>query len=228
MNWKKISLTSASLDELKTDALLEPDWIKWAKALQAISQTGLHFTKDRFDRERYVTIGEIAAEILAKHSNLKKHEYLDLFKDEVGYATPKVDVRAAIFQKNKILLVEELLDDRRWTLPGGWADVNESPSESIRRETFEESGFEVDVKKIIAVYDRTSHGHTPHYPFHVYKIFFLCEITGGAARSSIETGRIEFFPEDGLPELSRGRITEQQVAMCFEHFRKPSLPTEFD
>lgn len=207
---------------------MEPDWIKWAKALQAISQTGLHFTKDKFDRERYVTIGEIAAEILASHSNIEKHEYLDLFREEIGYATPKIDVRASVFRENKILLVEELLDGRRWTLPGGWADVNESPSESAIRETFEESGFEVVVKKLIAIYDRTQHGHRPLYPYHVYKIFFLCEITGGAARSSIETGNIEFFPEDKLPELSQSRVTEYQIARCFEHFRDPSLPTEFD
>lgn len=207
---------------------MEPDWIKWAKALQAISQTGLHFTKDKFDRERFAAIGEIAADILAGHSNVGKQQYIDLFKEEVGYATPKVDVRAAIFNDGKILLVEELMDDRRWTPPGGWADVNESPSESVKRETFEESGFEVEVKKVIAIYDRTSHGHEPFYPYHVYKIFFLCEIVGGAARSSIETGRIDFFPEDGLPELSQGRITDYQIARCFEHFRNPVLPTEFD
>lgn len=203
-------------------------WIQWARALQAISQTGLHFSRDPFDIERYQQIKNIAADILASHSNLSSEQILELNAGEYGYATPKVDVRGVVFRDSKILLIREILDEGRWTLPGGWADVNESPSEAVVREVFEESGFETRVSKLLAVYDRDKQGHIPPLPYHVYKLFFLCEILGGAARPNQEASEIGFFGEDEIPELSVARVTEEQLRKCFEHHRQPGWPTEFD
>ncbi len=152
---------------------MEPNWIKWGKALQAIAQTGLHFSQSEYDAERYRQIQEIAAEIFALHTNTGKETILDLFSTDSGYATPKVDVRGVVFQDSQILLVREVLDRHRWTLPGGWADVNETPTEAVTREVFEESGYQTKVVKLLAVYDRTYQGHTPPMPHHVYKLFFF-------------------------------------------------------
>ncbi len=149
-----------------------------------------------------------------------------LFAGQEGYATPKVDVRVAAFRDGKILLVREL-SDNCWTLPGGWADVGEAPSVAATRETREESGFEVRITKVAALYDRDLHGHPP-FAFHSYKIFFLAEVHGGSAKPSNETSAAQFFAEDKLPTLSLSRVTPAQIAHMFEHFRNPALPTSFD
>jgi ADP-ribose pyrophosphatase YjhB (NUDIX family) len=203
-------------------------WTNWARALQAISQTGLHFAATDFDKERYRAIGAIAADIIASHTTLSPSELVELHSREFGYATPKVDVRGVVFREDKIMLVREIADQGRWTLPGGWADVNESPREAVEREVFEESGFEVTAKKLLAVYDREKQGHEPPYPFHVYKLFFLCEIIGGKATPNVEASEIAFFDVDNLPELSLRRVTEQQLRRFFEHREHPEWPTDFD
>ena len=206
----------------------KPLWIEWARSLQAISQTGLHFTEGLYDRDRYQQIGKIAAEILAHHTNLSAKKIIELNAAEFGYATPKVDVRGVVFKDAKILLVREIADHDRWTLPGGWADVNDTPSQAIVREVLEESGFETQVVKLLAVYDREKQGHVPPFPFHVYKLFFLCEITGGFARASGETSEVAFFGEFEIPELSISRVKEGQIRRFFQHARNPELPTDFD
>ncbi len=162
-------------------------WIEWAKSLQAISQTGLHFSEDMYNRDRYEQIAKIAAEMIAHNTNLSEIQVLELNASEFGYATPKIDVRGVVFKSSKILLVREVEDHGRWTLPGGWADVNETPSQATVREVFEESGFETQVVKLLAVYDREKQGHTPPFPYHVYKLFFLCKIIGGCAQAHGET-----------------------------------------
>ncbi|MGF1492944.1 MAG: NUDIX hydrolase [Microcoleaceae cyanobacterium] len=207
---------------------MQPDWIRWAKELQAIAQTGLHFTEGQYDRERYEQIRVIASEIFATHSDASPDMILNLFCQETGYATPKVDVRGAVFQDGKILLVQEVLDQNRWTLPGGWADVNETPSQAVTREIFEESGFETKIVKLMAVYDRTKQGHQPLMPYHVYKMFFLCEITGGAAKTSYETSGVDFFAADEIPELSVSRVLPQQIERFFLHAQHLDWPTEVD
>ena len=116
------------------------DLIKIAKEMEALAQTGLHYSKDQFDTERYSRLRELSAEILAGSSNLSAVEILNWNKAEFGYTTPKVDVRGFILRENKVLLIREDMDQGRWTLPGGWADVNETPSESVVREVEEESG----------------------------------------------------------------------------------------
>lgn len=207
---------------------MEPDWLTWAKTLQAIAQTGLHFTENEFDAQRYRQIRDVAAEMMSRHSDTPKDKILDLFFRQSGYATPKVDTRGVVFRDSRILMVREMLDNGRWTLPGGWVDVNETPSQAVTREIFEESGFEVKVVKLLAVYDRTHQGHSPPLPFHVYKLFFRCEIVGGEATPSYETPAVDFFAEDQIPEVSRSRVLPHQIRRFFEHYRNPDLPTDFD
>ncbi|MBN1643029.1 MAG: NUDIX hydrolase [Anaerolineae bacterium] len=201
-------------------------WLEWAQRLQAIAQSGLTYTRNPFEIERYEAVREIAAEIVATHSDLDIDQVRDLFAAEQGYATPKVDVRGVVFHEDRILLVKELRDGR-WTLPGGWADVNDSPAEATVREVYEESGYHSRAVKLLACYDRNRHGHPP-YGFHIYKLFFLCELTGGAPAESIETGGARFFGEDEIPELSLPRVTPSQIARFFAHHRHPEWPTDFD
>ncbi len=203
--------------------------LTWAKKLQAIAQTGITYAKDQYDIERYQSVRQIAAEMLAANSTgLSSTQLIDLFASEIGYATPKIDVRAAVFSGNGLLLVRER-SDGGWTLPGGWADVGDSPSVAAVREVKEESGYDVVARKLAAVYDRDHerHGHPP-MPHHVYKLFFLCEFVGGAAKTSNETDAVSFFPEDQVPPLSLTRVTPQQIAHLFDHHRHPDWPTSFD
>ncbi|MDZ8227803.1 MULTISPECIES: NUDIX hydrolase [unclassified Nostoc] len=205
---------------------METKWLEWAQKLQAIAQNGLTYSENPFDIERYKQLRAIATEIMATYSNVEHSHVLDLFSREVGYATPKVDVRGAIFRDDTILLVKERADGC-WTLPGGWADVGESPSQVVMKEVYEESGYQARAIKLLAVYDRDKQGHPP-LPFYVYKLFFKCELIGGSPSSSIETEEVGFFAEDALPELSIGRVTPAQITRLFQHYRQPDLPTDFD
>jgi len=201
--------------------------LEWCSRLQALAQTGLTFARDPYDIERYQALQKIAAEMLATGTDADISKIQNFLATDSGYATPKVDVRGAVFQGDKILLVRER-SDGKWTLPGGWADVNESPAENVVREIREESGFETRVVKLLAVFDRSKHPHEPAFPFHVYKLFLHCEIIGGTATQSSETDGVEFFAENNLPELSITRITKAQIHRLFEHRRNPNLPTDFD
>ena len=209
--------------------MTEPDWLLWARRLQGIAQIGLTFVQDPYDKERYEQIRALAAEIMAGYSSADLTRIEELFTEQSGYATPKVDVRAAAFREDGALLMVREATDGRWSLPGGWADVNQSPREAVLREVREESGFEVAIRKLAAVFDRSLHGHLPPRPFHVYKLFFLCEIAGGTAQTSLETTEIGFFAEANIPaDLSIGRIVPYQIGRMFAHYREPGLPTEFD
>ena len=205
---------------------MEPKWLEWTQKLQAIAQNGLTYSENPFDIERYKSLQAIAAEIMATYSNVEHSYILNLFSQEVGYATPKVDVRGAVFRDDTILLVKER-EDGCWTLPGGWADVGDSPSEVAVKEVYEESGYQTRAVKLLAVYDRDRQGHPPH-PHYIYKLFFLCELVSGSPSPSIETEEVEFFAEDAIPELSLGRVTPSQITRLFEHYRFPDLPTDFD
>ena len=204
----------------------EPQWLVWARELQAIAQTGLTFSKDSYDLDRYRRLRAIAVEMLAVGSNTPMEQVHGLFNQDVGYPTPKVDVRAAVFRGDCILLVREI-SDGRWTLPGGWADVNQSAKECVEREVKEESGFDARAVKLAAIYDRRLHNPTSH-PYSIYKLFFLCELTGGEARPSLETTAVEFFPRHRLPELSLGRVNAGQIERMYVHRAHPKLMTEFD
>ena len=207
--------------------MMNPQWLLWARELQAIGQTGLTYCRDRHDIERYQRLREIAAEMMAQGSGLANAEpILALFKQGAGYATPKVDVRAAVFRNGHLLLVRET-EDGGWSLPGGWADVGDSPSVAAVREVREESGYEVVARKVAAVYDRDRHGHPP-IPFHAYKMFFLCDLMGGASSGSHETDAVDFFPENRIPPLSLTRVTPDEIQHMFDHYHHPEWPTSFD
>jgi ADP-ribose pyrophosphatase YjhB (NUDIX family) len=205
---------------------VDTKWLEWAKKLQAIAQNGLTFTENPFDIERYKALRAIAAEIMATYSNREPSYVLDLFAHEIGYATPKVDVRGAVFRDDALLFVKERWDGC-WTLPGGWADIGDSPSEVAVREVYEESGYHTRAVKLLAVYDRDRQGHPP-FEHYVYKLFFQCELLGGSPSTSIETDEVAFFGEDEIPELSLTRIMPTQIARIFQHHRNPDLPTDFD
>lgn len=202
-------------------------WLEWCKQLQAVAQNGLTFAKDPYDIERYNTVRQIAAEMLANASNQETGVILGLLEKETGYASPKVDVRGVVFRDGKLLLVRET-SDGCWTLPGGWADVCQSPAENVEREVLEESGFIVRASKILAVFDRSKHPHDPPFPFHVYKIFIQCSLMGGKETVSSETDSAGFFGESEIPKLSVTRVTPAQIRRMFEHHHNPDLPADFD
>jgi ADP-ribose pyrophosphatase YjhB (NUDIX family) len=202
-------------------------WLELARRFQALAQTGLAYCKDPYDQVRYEEIRRLAAEMLATGSELTDTApILNLLTGEIGYATPKNDVRAAVFDQARILLVRERTDGL-WALPGGWADVGDAPSGAVIREVKEESGYDVVVKKLAALYDRDKHGHPP-IPFHVYKLFFVCELRGGEPAETLETDGVGFFDEEGLPQLSLSRVTPIQIRHMFDHYRNPEWPTSFD
>jgi len=203
-----------------------PPWLRRALRLAALSQNGLTFTKDPFERDRWEEVRRLTAEMLAEGTGTSPDQMVARLAAETGYATPKVDVRAAVFQDNQILLVQER-SDGGWTLPGGWCDVGEAPGVAAAREVEEESGYRVRTTKLLAVYDKLRHEHPPE-SLHAYKLFFRCDLLGGAARSSNETTAVGFFAEDALPPLSLARVTERQIRRMFEHARDPSLPTDYD
>jgi ADP-ribose pyrophosphatase YjhB (NUDIX family) len=205
---------------------MDPAWLDWVKRLHAIAQTGLHYGASEYDRLRYEAVREIAVEMASAGTEAPLEVLRKLFSAGDGYATPRVDVRAAVIDDGRILLVRER-EEQSWSLPGGWADVGESPSVAAVREAREESGYEVRAIKLVALQDRNLHGHPPLI-FHAWRAFFLCERVGGEARTSIETDAAEFFAREALPHLSPGRTTVAQIDLMFEHARNPGLPTAFD
>jgi ADP-ribose pyrophosphatase YjhB (NUDIX family) len=207
----------------------EPRWLLWGREIQALAQTGLAFTRDQFDRERYQRLRTLAAQMMARHSGLEVRDIEVTFTQQTGYATPKLGVRGAVFRDDRLLLVRETADEHRWTLPGGWADVNESPAEAVAREVREEAGVQVRPYKLAAVWDRGRHPHGTVEPFHVWRLFFLCEIIGGEPQCGPETSEVAFFGDHEFPaELSTRRVLLPQLRRMFEHMRQPDLPTDFD
>lgn len=200
-------------------------WLAWAVELQSLAQAGLAYGNDPYDLERYTRIREISAEILAHMADIPLDKVKDLFCNETGYQTPKLDTRAAIFADGKILLVRE--NDGRWSLPGGWCDVNVSVAENTIKEVKEEAGLDVTADRIIAVQDRAKH-NLPLYAYGVCKVFVQCSVTGGRFAPNIETTEYRYFAPDGLPELAAEKNTEEQIQMCFEAYRSENWHTLFD
>ena len=203
---------------------MEKTWIDWVVELQAIAQAGLHYSKDIYDKERFGRIREITAEIMSQQSNLPLEVVKDLFCNETGYQTPKMDTRAAIFQNDKILLVKE---KGTWSLPGGWIDVNESVKSNTIKEVKEEAGLDVTPIKLIAVQDRNKH-NKPQYAYGICKIFVLCDIISGEFQSNSETSESNFFNIDNLPELANEKNTVEQIYMCFNAYRDNNWTVQFD
>ncbi len=203
-----------------------PRWLQWAREIQALSQTGLHYTHDLYEMQRYQRLIEIAAEMVQNHTELPKEPMIENFSWQPGYATPKIDVRGAVVRDGKILLVQEKTD-QRWCMPGGWGDVGEIPSEMVEREVLEESGFVVEPVKLIGVYDANRDGRPLQF-FHAYKIIFLCEIISGFARPSEETLAVDFFDFNELPPLSSSRTNERHLADVLAHIKDGNKPAVFD
>jgi ADP-ribose pyrophosphatase YjhB (NUDIX family) len=203
-----------------------PRWLDWAREIQALAQTGYHYAENDYQRQRYQRLTEIAAEIVSESAGLEYAPLLDAFQAQIGYATPRVDVRAAIFQEGKLLLVRER-QDNGWTMPGGWADVGDVPSEAAERETWEEAGFHVKARRVIGVYDANRLG--PLELFHAFKLVFLCDLISGEARTSSETSEVAFFGSDEIPaHLSANRTYVRHIEDAFLVYQYPDLPTIFD
>lgn len=201
-------------------------WLKWAIELQSLAQTGLTYTKDVYDRERYGRIREISAEMLAEKTEFSIEKVKYLFCNETGYQTPKLDTRAAIFKDNKILLVHE--NNGSWSLPGGWCDVLESVKSNTEKEAREETGLNVRAVKIISIQDRNKH-NKPVYAYGVCKVFVLCEIINGKFTENIETTEIEYFSLEDLPlNLAEEKTSKEQIDMCFRAFTNQNWQTRFD
>ena len=203
-----------------------PAWLRWAREIQAISQIGLYYSKNQYDEINFSRLMEIAAEMAAAHSDLDQTTAMTVFGSQPGYATVKVDVRGALVRDSQLLLVKERRDGR-WCMPGGWADVGETPSEMVSREVLEESGFTVVPERIVGVYDANRAGRPLSF-FHAYKILFLCRITGGTARPSEETEAVEFFDFDTLPPLSSPRTSMRHIEDLQRCLQDPDQPTVFD
>jgi len=202
--------------------------LEWARKVQAIAQNGLAFTRDEFDRERFQQLQGLVSQILTSELNITSGQLAGIWQGEEGYATPKVDVRGGVFQQDRVLMVRER-SDGKWTLPGGWVDVGDGPAFAVEREIREESGYLAKAVRLAAVYDRSNpkHGHPPTI-LHIYKLFFICELTGGTATLSNETDGVEFFPVSQLPPLSSGRATQSQIERLYQHHLDRNLPTDFD
>ena len=202
------------------------DWLKWAIEIQSLAQAGLAYTNNVYDIERYERLREIAAEMVAEKSNISLEKVKDLFCNEKGYQTPKIDTRAAIFKDNKIILVHE--NDGTWALPGGWCDVLESIESNTLKEVREEAGLEAKAIKIIAIQDRNKH-NKPVYAYGICKVFVLCEAIGGAFVENIETTETKYFSLDEIPEnLAEEKTSKEQIKMCFEAANSENWQTLFD
>lgn len=200
-------------------------WLEWAVRLQALAQNGLAYTTNAFDKERFEEIRQIATEMLVEPSGQPLEVVIDLFSSETGYQTPKLDTRAAIFQDEKILLVQEA--DGRWSLPGGWCDVDQSPMDNTIKEAKEEAGLDVEAYRLVAVLDK--HKNQPSQSaHHVTKIFFLCKSLGGQFVANSETLASGYFALDDLPQLSVNKTTKEQIELCYEAYKAEHWEAVFD
>jgi ADP-ribose pyrophosphatase YjhB (NUDIX family) len=207
----------------------EPVWLGWAKELQAIAQNGLHYSQNPFDIERYERLRHISAEMWAMATGAPPDSFLKLFVEQTGHATPKVDVRGVVIHNERLLLVQER-SDGGWTLPGGWADPNETPREAVVREIREESGYETTAGRLLALYDRSKHGHPTSFPFHIYKIFIACHFQSGEPLLSHEISGINFYSKAELKTLtlSESRTTLWQLERMFALSEQIGLPPDLD
>lgn len=202
-----------------------PKWLKWAREIFSLSQSGLTYSGNPYDIERYKRLQEITAEMIESQSTISKESVLDSFSMQAGYITPKVDVRGAVVRDGKILLIQEKADGN-WAMPGGWADLGNSPASVAEREVWEESGFRVRAEKVVAVID--ANRIEPMEFYHAYKIIFLCKLLDGEPRTSHETLAVDFFDLNHLPPLSVYRTNEEMLQEVFAHLENPNRPAAFD
>jgi ADP-ribose pyrophosphatase YjhB (NUDIX family) len=205
----------------------EFDWLKIAKDIQSIAQAGLTFSENKYDLDRYNQLRDLSVKIMHAYTRAPVNKIYELFANEKGYQTPKVDIRAVVFREDTILMVRETIDGF-WTLPGGWADVNYSPFENAAKEVYEEAGIKVTPRRLLAVYDKTK--DPQHMPdiYHIYKMFILCDDSGDIVKTGMETSDVGWFDRNSIPSLSLPRITFSQIAKMFEFYDSPLLLTYCD
>lgn len=203
----------------------ENRWLSWAKELQFIAQSALTYCKDKFDIERFERVREISAEIMSAKSGLSLDKVKDLFCNEVGFQTPKMDSRALIMENDKILLVRER--NGLWSLPGGWVDANQTVATNVVKEVREEAGLEVEPVRLLALLERNRH-HKPLFPYNVCKVFFLCDVKGGAFTPNLETTASGYFPIDALPPLAEEKCTLEEIELCLKVYRNPECGPIFE
>ena len=200
-------------------------WLDWAKELQFLAQAGIAYSTNRFDIERFERVRELSAEMLAHKTGFSTEHVKSIFCNEKGFQTPKLDSRAAIFEDDKILLVQE--SDGRWSLPGGWQDAMETVRSNTIKEVKEEAGLDVVATRLIALQDRNKHNQ-PLYAYNICKVFVLCEKIGGEFKANLETLASGFFDIDHLPELAEEKTNEAQIRMCYEAYKNPNWEVIFD
>lgn len=203
-----------------------PRWLEWVREIQALAQTGYHYAENHYQQERFLRLQEIAAEMAGEGCSIDPGSLANVFKAQVGYATPRVDVRGAVFRDGKLLMVREIADGG-WCMPGGWADVGDVPSESAEREVWEEAGFKVKARRVVGVYDANRTG--PLEIFHAFKIIFLCDIVSGEPTPSDETSEVVFYGYDDLPNVLSGERTKtRHIEDAFRISQDPDAATVFD
>ncbi len=201
-------------------------WLKWAIEIQSIAQVGIEYSNNVYDTERYERLREISAEMINEKSDISLDKVKNLFCNEIGYQTPKIDTRAVIFKDNKILLTHE--KNGTWSLPGGWCDVLESVKSNTLKEVKEETGLDVETIKIIAIQDRNKH-NKPIYAYGICKVFVLCNVIGGEFIENIETTEIAYFSIDEIPDnLAEEKTNKEQIEMCFKAYNDEKWQTQFD
>lgn len=201
-------------------------WLKWAIEIQSLAQAGLAYTENKYDIERYERLRDISVEMIRIKTDLEFNKIKNLFCNETGYQTPKIDTRAVIFKDDRILLTHE--NNGNWSLPGGWCDVLESIRSNTIKEVKEETGLDVETIKIIAVQDRNKH-NKPIYAYGICKIFVLCNVIGGEFIENIETTEIKYFALDEIPnDLAEEKTNREQIEMCFEAYKNENWQTQFD
>lgn len=203
-----------------------PAWLRFAERVQAIAQTGLAYARDPYDRERYEELRGIAVQMAASGTGVPDAEVKLAFAAGLGYPTPKVDVRAVVFRDAELLLVRERRSGR-FTFPGGWADVGDTPGAAAERETLEESGYRVHAVKLLALLDKARHAHPPSLDY-TYKVLIACRLEGGEPVTSHEIDAVAFFPRAAIPELDLDRTTPGQIELAWSHHDDPTRPTDFD
>jgi ADP-ribose pyrophosphatase YjhB (NUDIX family) len=198
----------------------------WYRRLRTVAQYGLTYSKDPYDLERFREVLAVTEQLAEALTGKPSERVAEALRLELGPPSPKLDVRAAVFRDDCVLLVRETADGS-WSLPGGWIDLGDAPAGAAVREVREESGYECVPRKLVAVVDWKQHSPVPQL-FHVYKLLFWCELVGGAPTSSVETSECGFFPRDALPPLSLPRVSEELILRAYRHRAAPELPTEFD
>jgi ADP-ribose pyrophosphatase YjhB (NUDIX family) len=205
---------------------MEPRWLEYVKRVEAISRIGLTNCKNPYDIERYEELRSISIQLMDHYSGEEIERIEELFASDPGYKTPKVEVRGVVFKEGKILMVRELADNK-WSLPGGYCEVGYSIGENVAREIAEEAGIKVVPSRLLGVFDRSKHAHPPS-PYHVYKVFVECSITGEIEPRGLETDGVGFFGMEDLPELSVNRILREQIESMFEFMEDPDKAPLFD